>query len=212
MAFGAELDLAIPVRPEDHQASTRNRCASPIANYRPSPRSSKLCGYQALIGKYKIYGDGRFHFYRLSIQQVWTVTPLSNCFQRGRHQQGVSADQHQVLDLATLRDNGGEHHLSLNAGRSCQRRVLRLDLLNDAPFGYALRNPNAFRGHRGNQPWNGEGIRTENSANYSTQLSSRNSTGHSSRNSSTGEVGRRFVLPDHLYVLGNFAGCAQASI
>src|ERR1035441_10678046 len=76
------------------------------------------------------------------------------------------------------------------------------------------RNPNYWKTERGRRlPYlDGIRIRTENSANYSTQLSSRNSTGHSSRNSSTGEVGRRFVLSNHLYVLGDFAGCAQASI
>jgi len=81
IALGAELDLAKPVRPEVHQARTRNRCASSIVLLLPCPRISKLRGYPALVRQLEIHGDRGFYFHWFAIQQVWTVAPLLNRFQ-----------------------------------------------------------------------------------------------------------------------------------
>jgi hypothetical protein len=70
----------------------------------PYPRISKLRGYQASVGKFEIYRDRGSQFHRFTIHQEWTVAPLLDGFYRGRQPQGMSAYQHEVLDLANLGD------------------------------------------------------------------------------------------------------------
>src|SRR6516225_11051940 len=81
-AFGAESDVAIPVLSEVHQATTRYLCAVSIFELPFSliwPHGIRSGCQKLLLGKLKHNRDGCIYFYRFTVQQVWSITPLSDC-------------------------------------------------------------------------------------------------------------------------------------
>src|SRR5208282_50234 len=176
----------MPVWPAAHHATTRNRCwfsmALSLSSY---SRVSSNGDIATSLVKFEIHCNGSFHFNGFAVEQEWAITPALNSIDCRGNQNGMSADQHQVLDQALFVDDGAEQDLTLDAGGQGQWRILGVDLLNQAAFGYTLRHANAFGRHGDCEFWNGRstGRGAENSAQYSADLTTWNSAGHSTGNS-----------------------------
>jgi hypothetical protein len=55
--------------------------------------------------EHEIHGDLRLYFYRFTVQEIWSITPLADCVNRGFHQKRVAADHLQVLDPSFTADH-----------------------------------------------------------------------------------------------------------
>ena len=131
------------------------------------------------------------HFQCLSIQESRPVHELLGRLHRRSHQQGVTADQGYFADHAVLSDDGIKPHRTLNPHRSRSHWISWRDLmkqlasLNVAPQPDALR----YRGRefvlygrrrRRRRRWPRAGNRSDDAANYASDLSSGNSAGNTS--------------------------------
>src|SRR5512141_1878370 len=78
------------------------------------------------------------NFDGFTVQEVGLVPPLPNCIDRSRRQHRVSRDRAQVLDRSVFPDHSLQNNLTLDAGRTRQRRIVRLNFLHQQTFRYAL--------------------------------------------------------------------------
>src|SRR5688572_1605819 len=99
-----------------------------------SPHSSKKIPAPAgtvLLLEREIHRNCRNDFNGLLVQQLRLVTPLPDSFHCGLIQQRVTTDNSQIFDCALFADSRVQQDHALDASRSGQRRVLRLDLRDE---------------------------------------------------------------------------------
>src|SRR5713226_3784086 len=95
----------------------------------PVPRPARQ---PVLLVERKNHVDGGVHFYRLAIEQGRLIAPLTHSIQRGLLQQRVAAHNFELLNRALLADDGVQTHRAGDAGLARQRRINRLNTVDDA--------------------------------------------------------------------------------
>src|SRR5262249_11458097 len=130
----------MPVLSEVHQATTRYLCLS-IFNLPFSPICPHGVRLQKLLLRNLKRNRNRWiHFYRFTVQQEWSITPLSDCLEGSWCQHRMATHEGKFFDLTGLADDCLEDNLSRDTSRQRYVRILRFYLLNQETLGDALRD------------------------------------------------------------------------
>ena|SRR5437879_4090941 len=89
------------------------------------------CGSALASGERKVHRDLRLDLDWLVVEDVGTIAPLHDRIDGCANQQGMASKDPQVFDRALPADHGFEHHRSLNACASRERRVGGLYFVNE---------------------------------------------------------------------------------
>src|SRR5438270_8512957 len=95
----------------------------------PVPRPARPT---ALLVERKNHVNRRVDFHRLAIQQRRLIAPPTHSIQRRLLQQGMAVQHFELLDGAGLADDGVQTHGAGDASLARQRRINRLDTVDDA--------------------------------------------------------------------------------
>src|SRR5260370_11133463 len=95
----------------------------------PVPRPARQ---PVLLVERKNHVNSGVHFDRLAIEQGRLIAPLTHGIQRGLLQQRMAAHNFELLNRAFLADDGVQTHRAGDAGLARQRRINRLNTVDDA--------------------------------------------------------------------------------
>ena len=82
-------------------------------------------------GEKKVHRDLRLDLDGFVVEDVGTIAPLHDRIDGCANQHGMASKDPQFFDRTLPADHGFEHHRSLNAGASSERRVLGLYFVNE---------------------------------------------------------------------------------
>ena len=74
--------------------------------------------------------DVGFDLDGLAVENGWPVTPLADGVGSGAHEEWIAADHLQGLDRSVSGDDSAQFHLAFAMNLPRQRRILRLDALD----------------------------------------------------------------------------------
>src|SRR6266576_996647 len=162
-------------------------------------------------GQREVHLHLRINFDRFAVQQVRLVLPLLHRLDRGRSQHRVTADQLQVLDVASLADLRLQDHRSLNTSLTRQRRVRRIYPADQQALRNARRHTYALRGGdlRHSNVRSRAGYAAQHAAHRPARYSTRNSA-HDARRGH--DRWRRLFFLNHLNFLRNLGRSAQLAV
>src|SRR5215469_4813642 len=93
--------------------------------------------------------DLRVDFDRLSIQEIWPVTPLLYRFDCGLCEYPQTALDANILHGAIFADHCRQHYRPFNPGAASFRRILRRNVVDQVGFHHRAGNPDSlWRGGR----------------------------------------------------------------
>src|SRR5882672_5807402 len=98
-------------------------------NGAPVPRPARQ---SVLLVERKNHVNGGVHFDGIAIEKSRLIAPLADSIQRGLLQQGMAAHDFKLLNGAVLADDGMEPHSAGDAGLAGQRRIHRLNAVDNA--------------------------------------------------------------------------------
>src|SRR5229473_2636156 len=95
----------------------------------PVPRPARQ---PVLLVERKNHVNGGVHFDGIAIEKSRLIAPLPNSIQRGLLQQGMAVQDFELLNGAVLADDRVQTHGARDARLASERRVYRLNTVDDA--------------------------------------------------------------------------------
>src|SRR5260370_1338591 len=163
----------------------------------PVPRPARQ---PVLLVERKNHVNGGVHFDRLAIEQGRLIAPLPDGIQRGLLQQWMAADNFDLLNRAVLAVDGEPSTRAGDAGLARQRRINRLNTVDDArglDLASDAERTSQLRLRRGRRTAHASDDSTE----YTAHGATGNAAGHTAGHTSTHV--RLGVFLDNLDVLGD---------
>src|SRR6267142_3409503 len=188
-------------------ADLANRTGAPV----PRPARPTV-----LLVKRENHVNRRVHFNRFAVEKRRLIAPLTHGIQRVLLQQRVARLDFELLNRAILGNDGVQAHRTGNAGLARERRIHRLDTIQDAcglDIAADLQRAGQLRFWRGRCSTHSANDATEHAAHGTTGDSAGDATGHAD-----GAHVRFGLFLNNLDILGNdfrgheFAGVHQVRL
>src|SRR6202165_5867537 len=127
--------------------------------------------------------NGGVDFDSIAIEKRRLIAPLTNGIESSLLQQRMARQNFQLLNRAVLTDDGMQAHRAGNAGLARERRIDRLNAIDDAGRGHVSTDPDPInlRLRWGRRSTHAANDATEHAAHGTTSDAARNSTGHTDR-------------------------------
>lgn len=93
-------------------------------------------------------GDLGVDFDGLAIEERWAIAPFAYCGESGRDEERVAANYLERLNGAVGRNDRVEFDAPFAAKLACQRRISRINAVNEHGVDHGLAHPAAFYGVR----------------------------------------------------------------
>ena len=110
-----------------HVAAAKQSLSFPGTEGTPCDRAAATC----LKSESEVHHYFRLHFHGNAIKKGGLIDPPPDRIQGRFHQQRVAAERGQILDLAVGADHGPQFDITVDVTSSGERRVNRLDLLQN---------------------------------------------------------------------------------
>src|SRR3977135_57651 len=123
------LLLKFQVIPGEAGGSTRVFAEIATRSGAPVPRPARP---PVLLVERENHINGSVDFHGLAIEQSRLIAPLTHGIERRLLQQGMAVHDFKLLNRAVLADNGVQTHGTGNAGLARERRINRLNTVDDA--------------------------------------------------------------------------------
>src|SRR5713226_993697 len=123
------LLLKFQVTPRPGRGATRVFAEIATRNDAPVPRPARP---PVLLVERKNHVNGGVNFHRIAIEQSRLIAPLTHGIQRSLLQQRVAGHDLQLRNRAVLADDGVQTHGAGDAGLARQRRINRLNTVDNA--------------------------------------------------------------------------------
>src|SRR6266851_3830791 len=164
----------------DLRGSTRVFAEIATRSGAPVPRPARQ---PVLLVKRKNHVNGGVDFDRIAIEKSRLIAPLPDSIQRGLLQQGMAVQNFELLNRAVLADDRVQTHGARDARLASERRVYRLNTVDDAScldFAAYAKRASQLRLRRGRRSAHATDDATEYTAHGAAGNAARNATAHAS--------------------------------
>src|SRR6266571_157604 len=185
------LLLKFQVAPRRGRGATRVFAEFCYRSDAPVPRPARQ---PVLLVERKNHVNGGVNFHWIAIEKSRLIAPLPNSVQRGLLKQWMAVQNFELLNRAVLTDDGVQTHGARDARLTSERRIHRLNAVDDA--GCLDVAANAKRTSQLRLRW---GRRTAHATDDATEHAAHGAAGNAARNASahaSGHVGLGVFLDD----------------
>src|SRR5713226_8165632 len=189
------LLLKFQVTPRPGRGATRVFAEIATRSGAPVPRPARP---PVLLVERKNHVNGGVNFHRIAIEQSRLIAPLTHSILRSLHQQRVAGHNFQLLNRAVLADDGVQTHGAGDAGLARQRRINRLNTVDNArslDVAAHAKRTGQLRLRWRRRPAHASDYATEHTAHGATGNAARDTTGHAGSHIGLGVFLNNFDIP-----------------